>query len=51
MFGVGGFASKSRGALVLAVVTVALLEAQGPTPLYRQANAPVDARVAICSRG
>ena len=45
MFGVGGFASKSRGALVVVVVTVALLEAQGPTPLYRQANAPVDARV------
>ena len=45
MFGVDGFASKSRGALVVVVVTVAALEAQGPTPLYRQANAPVDARV------
>ena len=35
-----------RGAAVLTVVTVTMLEAQGPSPVYRQANAPVDARVA-----
>jgi beta-glucosidase len=39
------FAWKWRGALLLPVVTVALLEAQGPVPVYRQTTAPIDARV------
>lgn len=45
MPGVGECVWKWHGALVLTLVTVAMLEAQGPTPLYRQANAPIDARV------
>jgi hypothetical protein len=36
-----------RGAAVLTVVTVTMLEAQSPSRLYRRANAPVDARVGV----
>src|SRR5689334_19308875 len=49
MVRVTGLATAVRGglALVAAVIgAIALLDAQGSTPLYRQANAPVDARVA-----
>ena len=49
MVRVTGLATSRRGAfaLVAAVIgTIVLLDAQGATPLYRQANAPVDARVA-----
>src|SRR5688572_14470685 len=45
MLGRGECGRKWRGALVLTLVAVAMLEAQGPTPLYRQVNAPIDARV------
>ena len=45
MLGVGECGWKWRGALILTLVTVAMLEAQGQTPLYRQPNAPVDVRV------
>ncbi|HEY1305454.1 MAG TPA: glycoside hydrolase family 3 N-terminal domain-containing protein [Vicinamibacterales bacterium] len=49
MVRVTGLAMSARGAFALvAAVTgaIVLLDAQGSTPLYRQANAPVDARVA-----
>jgi beta-glucosidase len=45
MLRVGRSGWKWSGALVLGVVMLAMLEAQGPIPLYRQATAPVDARV------
>ena len=45
MPGVGGLARKWRGALILTMVMAAMLEAQGQTPLYRQAGAPVEARI------
>src|SRR5688572_2450447 len=46
MPGVGECGCRWRGALALTVVmTVVMLEAQGPAPLYRQANASADARV------
>ena len=41
--------ARARGAfaLVAAVIgALVLVDAQGSTPLYRQGNAPVDARVA-----
>jgi beta-glucosidase len=49
MVRVTGLVTSSRGAfaLVTAVIgAIVLLDAQGSAPLYRQANAPVDARVA-----
>ena len=49
MVRVTGLATSWRGAfaLVAAVIgAMVLLDAQGSTPLYRQGNAPVDARVA-----
>ena len=49
MVRVTGLATSRRGAfaLVTAVIgAIVLLDAQGSAPLYRQANAPVDARVA-----
>jgi beta-glucosidase len=45
MPGVSEFAWKWRSALLLLVAAVAMIEAQGPVPVYRQATAPIDARV------